>query len=210
MARAESDAAPVISKIIQAKSLQAISLEEKVVVALFIALQLSRSKSFLSEAERFHKEFYGPIKEFAEAVKVDIKMEQTPKQLWFSLFSEVPELSMILMKKLWFLIESDKTFYSSDNPIVLQNTYNGNIVRGRLGVNSDGIEVYFPLTDSLLICLYCERIYESIKEKKLECNGQNIENINSLQVLQSERFIFSSKQQFELVIDMIKKNKFNI
>jgi hypothetical protein len=207
LARIESDTAPVILKIIQSKSLQIISLKEREIVAFFIALQLSRSKSFLNNAERFHKDFFNPVKEFADAMKVNIEAEQTPKELWFASFSSVPDFSTILLKKIWFLIESDKAFFSSDNPIVLQNSYNRNPDRGTLGIDSDGIEIYFPLTDSLLVCLCCERIYECVKDQKLEYNEENIENVNSLQVAYSERFVFSSQNNFELVEDMIKKKQ---
>jgi hypothetical protein len=52
LATAETDTAPIIQRIIENKKIEAITMEDKVVLALFIGLQLNRTKSALTEAER--------------------------------------------------------------------------------------------------------------------------------------------------------------
>lgn len=208
LGKAESDAAPIVQKIIEAKNLEAITLEEKVVLALFIGLQLNRTKASLKNTERINNDLMQGIKEFANSMNLELNIEeQTPKQIWHSMFNHTPDFSIILMNKLWFLLESDKEFYTSDNPVVKQNILNQSPHRGTLGLNSDGVEIYFPLSDSLLICLFCERSYSELAGIKLALTQENIENINSLQVKFSERFIFSSQNNFELVKDMVDKGE---
>jgi hypothetical protein len=144
------------------------------------------------------------INNFASSAEIELNFkEQTSKDIWRSMFTHIPDFGTILMNKLWFLVKSDREFYTSDNPVVRQNSLNQTPYRGTLGLNSDGIEIYFPLSDSIMIILFCERSYGLLKGQDLTLTKGNIENINSLQVKFSERFIFSSQNNFELVKDMI-------
>ena len=77
---------------------------------------------------------------------------------------------------------------------------------------------------SIVLCLLCKDLYhklvinapihvtvkdflDQINSKCLViCTPENIENINSLQVLSSERFIFSSNDDFSLIEDMLEQN----
>ncbi len=206
--KAETDAAPIILKIIEKKDLNSLTIDEKTVISLFITLQLNRTKSALKNTERQTENFIEPIKNLAIELNTKLDFEQIiPKQLWFSMLMKTPVLCVPLTNKIWVLFESNKKFYTSDNPVVLQNTKNSNPHRGTLGINSDGIEIYFPLNPSLVLCLLCERTYGLLTEKKMLCDADNIENINSLQVIYSEQYIFSSQNDFELVADMINKGE---
>jgi len=171
-------------------------------------LQLNRTKAALKNTERFALDFVEPIKKLAIELNAKLDFEEIiPKELWFSMLMKTPNLCIPLINKIWVLLESNKKFYTSDNPIVRQNTINRNPHRGTLGINSDGIEIYFPLSPSLVLCLFCERAYSWLKEKRMPSNAENIENVNSLQVIYSDRFVFSSQNDFELVEDMINKGE---
>jgi hypothetical protein len=204
LGRAENDTSLVISKIIKTKNLDALNIDEATCLALFISLQLLRTKASLSNIDRMNEQLISRIKEFVDDIdgKVNIPLHSA-REVWLSMFNSAPELAQILMKKIWFLIESKKIFYTSDNPVVLQNTTNIKENRGTLGLNCDGIEIYFPISDSLVLCLLCERTYGLISDHKFPITEENIENINSLQVYQSERYVFSSKEEFNLVSEML-------
>ena len=206
MGRAESDIAPIILKIIKERSLNILTTDDKVLLALFIALQLNRTKSALREVERINKELLDFVKAGIQSAKVNFE-EHSSREVWLSTFYSTPTFANHIMNKLWFLLESEKKFYTSDNPVVMQNILNRKPNRGTLGLNSDGIEIYFPLSPSLLLCLLCERSYDILKDNELPCSAENIENINSLQVVYSDRFIFSSQNNFELVNEMVSKNE---
>ena len=209
LSKAETETAPIISKIIKTKKIEILTIDEKEILALFIALQLNRTKSAFKNYERFNEYFFGKIKEIYNAFNLEHDFgEKTKKEVWLSNFSDTPIFASILINKLWFLLESDSKFYTSDNPVVLQNSINRKEHRGTLGLNSDGIEIYFPLSDSLAIILLCERVYGALRGKKLPLMmPENIENMNALQVIYSERFIFSSQNNFELVKDMLSKGQ---
>ena len=63
------------------------------------------------------------------------------------------------MNKVWTLCESDKSFFISDNPVVLHNSINKNEFVGTLGLDSYGIEIYLPLSASLTLCIFCEKFF---------------------------------------------------
>lgn len=199
IAKVESDAAPVIEKIIRTKNLLTLTDDEKVIIALFVGLQFCRTQSFLEQTERFQKELF----EFIDP-KYILRFNDT-KNVWRSTFQDIPKLALILIKKHCFLLESNNDFYTSDNPLVLQNTVNNRPHRGNLGINSDGIEIYLPLSPSLVFCMFCERTLPSFPIL-YPCPALTVENLNSLQVVQSKRFVFSYQKKFELVKDMLAES----
>ena len=149
------------------------------------------------------------IKAFMKESDVKLDFDETPlRELWMSSFFNAPKIAPILLDKIWFLLESDNKFFTSDHPVVKQNYLNNNPYRGTLGLRSEGIEIYFPLSPSLALALYCEKSYVILKDIKLPpCSAENIENFNSLQVLYADRFIISHDSNFDLAIDMIQKGE---
>lgn len=207
MGRAETDVAPVISKIIKAKSIDVLTFDEKILMALFTALQLNRTQSSLNEVVYMNQQLENFIKPWYDKENIEFKMAPA-REVWLSLFPEITTHAEILMKKLWFLLESDNKFYTSDNPVVRQNIANRNPHRGTLGLKSYGIEIYFPLTPSLVLFFACEEHFSSLKGFKLPpCSDDNIINANHLQVFYSHRFIFAAANNFELAEDMISKGE---
>ena len=134
-----------------------------------------------------------------EAFSIDEKVDH--KMLWFSMFESIEEFAKAIFNKEWFLGYSENKFYTSDNPVVLQNTANKSTIRGTLGLDSYGIEIYLPLTSSLILCLFCEKMMEQFNGKfSIEkFQDQSVLNVNALQYFQSERFIFSNKNNFEMI-----------
>lgn len=206
--RAETDAAPVIQKIIETKNLAGLSLDEKVTMGLFTALQLQRTKTAVSEQEYLNKQFMDGISSWMKEVNPEIEIGKTPvRDLWFSSFEYTHEFGTILVNKSWMLFESNEKFYCSDHPVVKQNIAQKDKAeyRGVLGLNSDGIEIYFSLTPSLILGICCERTYSQFENFRFQCDSGNVENFNSLQVRYADRFIFAKSNYFELVEDMYTK-----
>lgn len=202
--KAETDTAPIISKIIQERSLNALTLEEKIVIAMFIILQLNRTKTALKDSEEISEKLMESMQNFAAESEIKINFgNNNPKEVWRSIFKSTPYFTEILLQKKWVLLESNKMFYTSDNPVVRANYTYRNSIRGVLGLKSKGIEIYFPLGDSLILCLYCEKTFEM--PKNTLCKIENIEYFNSLQILNSDRYVFSSQNNFELAKDILKQ-----
>ena len=208
--RAETHAAPIIQKIITQNTLSILTLDEKVALAMFIAMQLNRTKKALKNTERMQSEFWGPIKEFAKSTGAQLDSEPGPaKDFWLSTIENIPRYTEILLKKTWCLGCSNGEFYTSDHPVVKGNYKNRAMseVRGVLGLDSDGIEIYFPLTPSLILSILCEKSYAQPNDPVQQFKAENILYVNHLQIKQSDRFIFASNGDFTLVEDVILKNE---
>lgn len=203
--QAEDATAPIIEKIIETRNIIDLSVEERKTVSFFITLQNLRTKGMLLQTETSMKTFSKQLKDKAniEVPKID------SKKIWFSMLEKATSFYEILMNKVWMLSESNDSFLISDNPVTLQNTTDVSKIRGTLGLDSFGIEIYLPLSPSLTLCLFCEKLFENSGYNKkyipnLICEPENVENTNSLQIAYSERFIFSHKNEFELAQKQLK------
>tara|TARA_R110002110_G_scaffold199752_6_gene410534 strand:- start:845 stop:1696 length:852 start_codon:yes stop_codon:yes gene_type:complete len=202
---AEDATAPIIQKIIETKNIKDLSEVERRTIAFFITLQNLRTKGELLQTETLMKTLSEQLKDKANIEVPNIDS----KEIWFSMLEQSKKFAQILMNKVWMLSESNNSFYISDNPVTLQNTTDMSEIRGTLGLDSFGIEIYLPISPSLTLCLFCEKFFQNSGYHKnyvpnLICEPENIENINSLQIAYSERFIFSHKNEFELVKKQLK------
>lgn len=203
--KAEDATAPIIEKIIETKSIVDLSEEERRTLSFFITLQNLRTKGSLLKTESSLENL---SKQLKDKTNVEIPNIDS-KQIWFSMLEKSISFSDILMKKVWMLNESNNSFLISDNPVTLQNTTDISEIRGTLGLDSYGIEIYLPLSPSLTLCLFCEKYFEKNGYNKKYmpntiCEPDYIENLNWLQIVYSERFIFSHKNEFELVNKTLK------
>ncbi|WP_440066867.1 DUF4238 domain-containing protein [Tenacibaculum discolor] len=203
--QAENETAPIIEKIIETKNIIDLSKEERQTLSFFIILQRLRTKGQLLQTETSMETLSKQLKDKAN---IDIPNIDS-KKIWFSMLEKSTSFYEILMNKVWMLSESNNSFLISDNPVTLQNTTDTSEIRGTLGLESFGIEIYLPLSPSLTLCLFCEKLFKNsgYNEKyipNLTCKPENVENINSLQIAYSERFIFSHNNDFELVKKQLK------
>ena len=201
----EGEAAPIIQKIIETKNIGDLSEQERKTLSFFITLQDLRTKGQLLRTEISMETLSKQLKEKANIEVPGIDS----KKIWFSMFEQSNKFSEILMNKVWMLSESKNSFLISDNPVTLQNTTDKSEVRGTLGLDSYGIEIYLPISPSLTISLFCEKLFKNSGYHKnyipnLTCEPENVENLNSLQIAYSERFIFSHKNEFEIVKNQLK------
>ena len=202
----ENDVAPIIEKILKVKNLRNLNDIERDKIALFVASQIFRTKGHLFESERMDREFSRTMEEHLS----NPIPELNSKELWFSTLANIPFFKNILLNKIWHLIESNNEFYISDNPVVRQNSTDKSKFRGTLGIDSYGIEIYLPLSPSIVIALFCEKFfnergYNNIYIDKFQTEPDNIKNLNWLQTKNSDRFIFSSKKDFSLVQSILQK-----
>jgi hypothetical protein len=139
------------------------------------------------------------------------------------------DLAPHFASKSWILCSAAKrcSFYISDNPMAMQNTMNQDPVRGTLGLGVLGIEIYFPLSETLCLGFLCPSIERMIREghelasglsaptsfdnwiaafngeQTLSLDSENVKNLNSLQVIYAERYVSSANSDFKLVDEML-------
>jgi hypothetical protein len=194
----ETQTAPIIKGIIESKTIKSLCIDDRKALSLFIIVQHLRTKGHLNETEYLMDVFEEQILQ-----KFNVNIERIDvRKVWFSFIEDSKVFSDIIMNKVWVLCESDRSFYISDNPVVLQNSTNTNELIGSLGLDSYGIEIYLPLSPSLTLCMFCEKMFQGsgYNLKYMDnfiCPSESIENLNSLQVAYSQRFIFSHKDEFD-------------
>lgn len=133
LSRAETDTAPVISKLLATESIQALSEDDKICVALFLSLQLHRTKFNLNSIQTATTDFTNKIADVVDFYgKESFGNYPEDKEVWRSLFNDMPNYAKIPLKKIWMLAPSNRMFYISYNPVVRQNTINRNPHRGTL------------------------------------------------------------------------------
>ena len=138
----ETKAAPVLKKIVAAKSLIGIRTAERQCVAEFMAAQSFRTKAFYEGlVDRPNRQEIGRIF----------------KELWDSAFVTSSEIA----RRHWALmvIEGDDIFYLGDNPVVLQRTENPKD-GSNLGFDVAGVEAFMPLSPKCALYMPCRTTSE--------------------------------------------------
>ncbi len=134
------------------------------------------------------------------------------------------------LSKNWVLCRTDarQEFLLGDNPVCLQNSQYKEGFH-TMGLASKGIEIYMPLSPRLSMMLMCpshmealnwlalnggehfddysKRLYRSaVTGNAFHFDPENVTNVNSLQVMASERYVFARTPRFDLVQDMVNYN----
>ena len=127
----------------------------------FFALQFVRTKQFrqlfkdlsetLGETLRARGEDISQIKDYVELDEGELKLHGIRSVL------KSNQYAPYFLNKSWVLFRSTKGHpcYISDNPITLQNSVDLGPY-GNIGLAVQGIEIYFPLSKSLVLGMFCK------------------------------------------------------
>lgn len=235
LAEIEEKAGFGIKKLNYEHTLKCLIEEDYKNISMLIAIQMLRTKSSREELWHINREVSKILRnEGFDPDSVgnfhEFKSEKEVKEVALYNLKIATNLYPSIIDKKWILYTSGDKFIISDNPVVKQNTMNKDPYRGTLGLANNGIEIYFPLSPSIVLCLFCNNTFNNIaniydsryreldkngnfetrnfvnsvrRKIPIECNPENIENINSLQIIYSERFIFSKCSEFSIVNEMI-------
>lgn len=212
--RLEGPSASIVKRLIERKTTNILSGEDRAILAYFLALQILRVKEmreqirYLDQATRGMLIFEGTDPNSVKGYS-PIRTEEELRLIGIHLLKMAPEFASLLINKDWFVSQaaSGIHFYSSDNPVVLHNTINQNPHEGTLGLAVPGIEIYFPLNSTLCLAIYCPSLKEisrgPLKEALVTgtsciATASNVTFVNSLQVISSTRFVFARKPRFDL------------
>ncbi|MBL0742626.1 DUF4238 domain-containing protein [Chryseolinea lacunae] len=194
----ENSVSPLVRELATHRDLNILSSSERELLAMFLALQMCRTKERMNNIQRLTNEVAQQLRDKAN---IFVPPADT-KELWLDQIYDAPEYADLLKRKNWVLHVCKRNFFLSDNPVVFSNHKNPPGIRGTLGINCDGIEIYLPLTDSLILAVLCERVYKDLKGT-YNVPDAHLDYYNSLQVSRSDRFIFSSTGNFDLAFDML-------
>ena len=113
----------------------------------------------------------------------------------------------IIMEMKWilFINKTNLTLWTSDHPVTRYNSIDFGPY-GNLGLLCKGIEIYFPLSPDISLCV-CDPVRYSIMPNEFYfTDDQNATFLNHLQVKFCNRHIFSIDGDFTLAKTMIHEH----
>lgn len=206
----------------------------KFLFAQFVAIQVIRTKNYLEDLRVYSKRLKEVIlegnpefddNELCHEVN-QMDSENAIRKLHLSSFKEnkVKELASIFTNQKWVLLVNNTPipFWTSDNPVARFNPFDLS-PHPNMGFLSRGIQTYFPLSTKLCLCILDPEIYktynkmEKIDPMFLELHKMQVDKINiycimdvifinSLQVKECYRQVFSKTKDFDLAEEMVQSN----
>ena len=212
LAQLENRQADVIRSVISNKTLR-IPLQDGHMLLSFMALQYSRTpvakrkdqQSMEIISDKIVSSLLGPNAD-CKIVDPDIHVRAIKNALNF--FPLLFDLTPVLL-----INNTSSDYICSDNPVVFHNTYfNRPKDWGVLGLQSPGLQIFCPLNAKLLLMLFDPECYSTNtpdKDCTLPINSQNdIESLNSLQIINSDESIFysdkSQEQKIKIIHDRVR------
>lgn len=247
LAQLEGSAKSVVGFILEADSVDTLADEQRQILAAFLAVQLTRTKTFREQWDSFPRmlrehfqrngEQVAPESQVEELIQ-DIPANDLKEQTSRVIYTAPETYATHFLNKEWVLAATTRKapFLLSDNPLTRQNTID-RPHRGNLGLALPGIEIYFPLSPTRALAMWCPTLTETVHRRAMELKSRsgstaaapdphgvismsdallsgapvpyspaNVENFNSLQVIWSERYIFSTINDFELAEAMLTEH----
>ncbi len=201
-----------VSSRLSNNTFQLISLQQRNKISCYLAKQIIRTmehRKQIIELERKRNDILLNIWAEHSGERKELYRIKSPEgieakihaQLIFSEKLNIG-LSGALHNHIWIigLNQTTLSFYTSDNPIAKRPHYNDPFF-SMSGYNSKGIEIVYPLSPNLILCMYEKSCFaEYSKNDGMTLNLTDERNIiyyNAFQVYSSNRFIYSVKDNFE-------------
>jgi hypothetical protein len=179
--------------------------ENKKALANFIAFQESRTSVFRTEhinmIKGINRKFGSQGGIFPEPGEDEIKRFQAA-----FLLENTPLFAQIMLEMKWVLVlnQTNKSFWTSDNPIIRYNPHQAEFV-GNLGLTSSGIQLHIPLSPSLGLILCDPQEYADLRLEAFAIPA-NVDFNNSGQVIHSRQYLFSVDANFQLAKIVLNRN----
>lgn len=169
----ESKAKPIIEGILKADSLKVLSDEDKAMLAVFLSVQFTRTKTFREQWSDFPRMLREHFDARSETVADNSQAAELIRDLTeneskadtASFIAKAPsKFAPHLISKQWVLAATTRKhpFVISDNPLTLQNMVDMS-PRGNLGLAVEGIEIYFPLSPGRALAMWCPSIVDIVR-----------------------------------------------
>lgn len=163
----ESSASKILKKIKSENNISFLDDSSKAHLSNFFALQFVRTKQHrlmcqnlgVKMAESMRQKGWSPEDMgYKEETEEDIKTRN------IRAICRSGEFAPHFYDKSWLLCKTSKKLplYISDNPIALQNSKDYGFY-GNIGLGVKGIEIYFPLSKTLTLAMYCPSLEEEFR-----------------------------------------------
>jgi hypothetical protein len=165
----EAQASTVIERIITTRSLGVLSQDDRLLLAVFVATQIQRvpnqRESMLALNQELRRVLKGRFG--SEGEDFPELTEHEAKALTMKSLTEPRKFAKHILNKAWLVFETAATnpFCIGDNPVTMQNQTEGDgPFRGNLGLAVPGIEIYFPISNTLTLAFFCRSHEDMIRD----------------------------------------------
>jgi hypothetical protein len=230
-------AASPINGIVESRSLAGLDEGDRVTISIFAATQMLRTKAKLEMWADMNAQMATALRKLGtepNAVKgfKEMSADESRAVIWSGLPQLMKEIAPHIFSKSWMLYQTTESepFYLGDNPLVMHNTLNQERLRGTLGVGVKGIEIYLPISTTVVLCFLCESIERGIRGCAMNADylrpsestiemlhafdtgtplrlmHDNVVFQNSLQVANASRYVYCCNDDFDLAREMVTSN----
>lgn len=202
------------------KKARIIDDNEKALMSMILVFQMLRSKSCREYEEKLYKELVPDVVQKAkdtfpnniidkldERIKDIIENENTFKSIICGVSTDlerIEKFASILYNRTWmfFQLEDEKEFITSDNPVMLFNAKTLEATPFKNGLLDNDTVVSFPVSPKILLVMYSQNKYFGVMNswdcRKTVISGNKdskfINLQNKLQFEQCNQFVISNKE----------------
>lgn len=208
----ETTSSNSLHKLIEEKKFSNFSVEELTNLYIYLLFQFQRTNNKKLEDETISKYAIQTYYEMYQTSFLSRSNSMPPKD-------EFAHIRMILasfrraplafdLKKCLLINNTDIDFIFSDSPVVFHNTFFNKYEFGSTGIHSNGLQIFMPLNNKLMLFLYDPNYYSLSSDVEVLNIKQNhdVDSLNSLQVFNcEENLYFKSENQIEYVISLHDK-----
>jgi hypothetical protein len=222
----------LFEKIISDTSLAALTAGDRNTLLEVVGAQIVRVKLLRTTIRSIAEQLQASMREAGiYAEEVNGFSIPTDQQIRRAALASILDLRAIIAgiqdkRLILFSSPAPMSLWISDNPVVVYNSF----PYGERGLSSPGVEIYFPISSELVLGLYCPSIERKIQQalstdapnfdrekytniyralqdgEQVAMNSATCRFYNSLQVLQSSRFLYAPKNDFADAYDILKRN----
>jgi hypothetical protein len=174
LAQFESKAADVLRRTLAPQSLARITVLDRTILAALVAQLLLRSPQLQAMSDDMIYQIREKIRKTGtdpdQVAQLKLLDANESKIFTAGLLTEVwQELIPVIAFKTWVLHQvcGEGILYCSDNPVVMHNDMQFG-PRGNLGLAVEGIELYFPLSSTSCLAMYCPKTTAELERKYRE------------------------------------------
>ena len=202
LAELEDKASRHISRIIKDRKLNPSDPFERADLARFLAVQLVRTPAqktmqndLFMRLEAFLRSEGVPNAFFESDPAIGEGENAKRAMMARSICDASKEYAVFIAEKDWILFESDDNipYMIWDHPLTMCNSIE-RLGRGNLGLKVEGIQLYFPLSPNLALCLMCPSYY-----KRFLNSIEEIANLSEINPKIPKQIINSWKSIIEMV-----------
>ena len=183
LSKIESSAKPILSHVLRADSLAGLNATDRATIAVFLSLQLTRTRTFREQWRELPKMLRDALdakddrvaddSQAAEMIR-DISDDNVKSETGRFMVDAPKALAHHFLSKDWALAATTRIdpFVTSDNPLALQNVID-RPHRGNLGLGVPGIEIYLPLSPVRALAMWCRSLTGAVLQASAAHPGRS-------------------------------------